>query len=602
MDTVLPSAGSYQVSALVNRSSLDECSIIAAGDTVLPYFSNSVAGDPDLANLVVYLEDSWGNRVGRRVRYSTGPVPAVQDLVEAGDLPESGAAEPGKTEAGDGTQADWAGSFKDPSFADGLLIPVDGFIGQLPPFPVTGDIASGYYTMVFEIRGKQDLLSRVERRIFYTGNSAFTIGGIRYYLPSFDGDRHLVSQGLNVMLEVRVDYGADLEPYVVWYNGSRRIGEGFVNGGTARLLWKAAQQTGFHTIRAEVFPFEPQAGVKGMVRELSLPVSSGVRGDSSISIEDFLYYYQLAGDLREMGTGAELDRTHAEKAAPLWYPAEQIYGLALENGNSYEALPNVLDFSAISSGDKTGQLRFFIRFFPLGEGTILSALLGEGAHSVAVRLFLRENALYFELEGEDKKILSDPLAADRVRNSFMGVALDLEIRGTGIRAFLTPADSPLPLDSLPSAARPGPSPETGDAVPPPPEQRAADVPFLELDNPPGGELRSWLGEAEPLNTGEAVPENPAGPLNDKPAPLPVAVVDDFSALFRVSDQAGESSGAADRPAADSQTVLQAAARTILETVAATARTVLQPVPPMAVRLTLQPAPAEAGPPDDAGIN
>jgi hypothetical protein len=559
LDTVLPSIGTYRVNALVNHSSLDECSVITEGDTILPYFSNSVAGDPDLVNLVVYLEDSGGNPVGNRVRYTTGPVPAAEDAVEPGDVVEPevslgpeqsvGAAEslsePGKTGSGDETAADYAGTMNDPSFAGGLLIPVDSFSGQLPPFPLARNIEIGYYTMVFEIRGKQDLLSRTGRQIFYTGNQEFTTGGIQYYLPGVYGNRHLVPQGVNVMLETQVDYGEDLKPYVIWYNGSRRIGEGFVSGGVARAIWKASQQTGFHTIRAELFPFEPHTAIKGIAKELSLPVSSQTEENRSLLARNgsLLYYYQLAGDLREMGSGAELSRESTGKDAPLWYPVEQIYGLALENGDSYEVSPQTLDLSEISSGDKTGLLRFFIRFFPLNEGTILSAVFDYGIDPVSIKLFLAGNALYLEVEGEGKRILGDPLEIGRTGASFMELALDVEIRKTDLTICFEPAASPLLSHVFPETGEPG------AAQIPPPGQGAADSPAqpieLKLRKPLYGELRSWLGKAnQPEEKAAESPVSAGEESGSFPVSTPVAVVDDFLALFRVSTEVngGDSAG------------------------------------------------------------
>ncbi|MDR2376305.1 MAG: hypothetical protein LBD96_07700 [Treponema sp.] len=555
LDTVLPSLGTYHVNALVNHSSLDECSVITAGDTILPYFSNSVAGDPDLVNLVVYLEDSGGKPAGNRVRYTTGPVPAVEDTLEGGDVSEpetsletgqlsetaKNLSESGKAGSDDETAADYAGIVKDPSFAGGLLIPVDNFSGQLPPFPLARNLEIGYYTMVFEIRGSHDLLSRVGRQVFYTGNQEFTTGGIQYYLPGVYGNKHLVPQGLNVMLETQVDYGEDLKPYAIWYNGSRLIGEGFVTGGVAQVIWKASQQTGFHTIRVEVFPFEPHVGVKGIAKELSLPVSSQTEENRPLSAQDgaLLYRYQLAGDLRETGTGAELNRkntgknTPPEKNVPLWYPVEQVYGLALEDGDSYEASPKTLDFSTISSGDTAGLLHFFIRFFPLNGGTILSAIFDYGIDPVALRLFLAENALYLEVEGEGKRILSDPLEIEGARASFIDLALNVEIQKTGLTISFEPADSPLVSQVPPEAGK-------QDAVQIPlPEQedsRARSI-ELELRKPLSGELRSWLGKADQPE--EKAGESPV-PADEKsgssPVFSPIAVVDDFFALFRVSTE------------------------------------------------------------------
>jgi hypothetical protein len=578
LDTVLPSIGTYRVNALVNHSSLDECSVITADDTILPYFSSSVAGDPDLANLVVYLEDSGGKPVGNRVRYTTEPVPAAETTTEntvdasKTDTPATegspglekpletaeSPSESGVPKSGDETAAVPAGTVTDPSTAHSLVIPVNNFTGQLPPFPLAGDIEIGYYTMVFEIRGKQELLGRAERQILYTGDQEFSSGGIRYYLPGVYGNRHLVPQDLNVMLETQVNYGEDLSPYIVWYNGSRRIGEGFVSDGVARILWKASRQTGFHTIRAELFPLEPQKAAKGIVQELSLPVSSQVEETPPLAARsnEFLYQYQLSGDLRETGTGAELSREHTGTGTPLWYPAAQIYGLALKNGDSYEASPRVLDLTAISAGDKTGLLRFFVHFFPLSEGTILSAMLGYGPNAVTLRLFLAENALYLEAEGGGGRILSDPMEIDGAYASFMGLALDVEIRKTGLSLSFVPADSSLlpqvpPETGVPATA----SPETGVPAPPA-RQEMGEAPSrgleLELNNLPQGELRSWLGT--PPGTEEQTVENLDGPASTlkkaPPVPAPVAVIDDFSALFRLSPVGDNDEAPAQTAAAD----------------------------------------------------
>jgi hypothetical protein len=505
LDTVLPSRGSYRVNALVNFSSLDECSVIAVEDTVLPYFSSSVAGDPDLTSLVVYLEDSGGKPVGNRVRYTIETLsgPPETDPVEA----ES----PLKT---DETEVQTRIIEAAPSPRD-LVIPVDSFTGQLPPFPMAGNLEIGRYTMVFEIRGKHDLLNRARRPIYYTGNRDFEAAGIRYYLPGSYGNRHLVPQGINVMLETRVDHGEDLEPYVVWYTGTRRIGEGFIQNGTARLIWKAPRQTGFHTIRAELFPFEPQTMSRGVERQLSLPVSSDVKENvPSIRDGDFLYRYGLAGDLLEAGTGPELVRKNPATREPRWHPVEQIYGLVLEEGDVYEVPPRSLDFSALA-GDKDGLLRFFIRFFPQDEGTIFGTRLDQGLESVFLRLFLAEKALYLELKTGNETSLSKALELDGTESSFLGIVVDLEIRETGIRAFLEAADSPLPPPHLRLP------PETGER---------AEFPFLRPETSAKGELRSWLGTARTVG-------NPA-PASDSPS-SPTAVVDDFSALFRLFDRARE---------------------------------------------------------------
>jgi hypothetical protein len=527
LDTVLPSIGSYQVNALINHTSLDKYSIIAAEDTVLPYFSNSVAGDPDLVSLVVYLEDSEGKPAGSRVYYTTESVPA-----ERSGKPEGGesVSESGAETGTEGSEAEGPGVVvQDSAAVHDLMIPVDNFAGQLPPLPLPRNLNIGYYTMVFEIRGRQDLLSRSSRQIYYIGNQKFENGGIRYYLPGLYGNSHLVPQGLKVLLETQVEYGEGLEPYIVWYNGNRRIGEGFVKDGAARLLWKAPQQTGFHTIRTELFPLMPQAALKGRVGELSLPVSAGTDENAADLLQNgyFLYRYQLAGDLQEAGTGAELDGTKA--GAPLWYPAKQIYGLTLNAGDYFEAPLGVLNPEGGSSGDDGGFFRFFIRLFPLSDGPVFGARLGNTAQSAALGLSVKENALYLELEDQDEKIQSTSLEINGAAGSLTGVIIDVEIDETGLGVYLETADSPYPA--------PGHELESSSG-----NGKAAVIRRLSsrrlelsLDAPLQGELLSWLGTREtpddrenPVNSGSEY----EGEQADSPAVAgPVAVIDDFTALF-----------------------------------------------------------------------
>jgi hypothetical protein len=530
LDIVLPSMGSYQVNALINHSSLDEYSIIAAEDTVQPYFSSSVAGDPDLVSLVVYLEDSAGYAVGGRVRYTTEAVPVREDGEAEGGVPESGAetaAAGGSTEE-PGLPARNLTAENDP--AGDFLIPVDGFTGHLPSFPIPQKLEIGYYTMVFEIRSRQDLLSRSSRQIYYIGSKKFAGGGIRYYLPGFYGNSHLVPPGVNVLLETQVEYEEGLEPYIIWYNGKRRIGEGFVKDGAAQLLWKAPLQTGFHTIRTELFPLIPQTALKGRIGELSLPVSAGTDENAPPPLKngDLLYRYQLAGDLQEARTGVELDGTRPA----VWYPAKQIYGLTLNAGDRYEAPLGALNPEESSlSGTDEGFFRFFIRFSPLGEGPIFGARLGNTAQSVTLELSVKENALYLEAEGRDEKFLGDPLEITGAEGSFTGVIIDVEVRKTGLGVYLKTADSPYAAPDSES------TPENNRAVRIVSSRETEPFRGLELslDTPLQGELRSWLGKGtnreKPVNSVYALPVSEGGQSDSAGVSGPVAVIDDFIALF-----------------------------------------------------------------------
>jgi hypothetical protein len=581
LDTVLPSAGSYQVNALVNQYSLDECSVIAAGDPVLPYFSSPVRGDPDLDALVLYLENSGGTALGNRVRYGMdAPGPAEADGGRIDGTRADGAQADGNFSAGgtDDSGPGAGGLSVDMESGGETFIRVAGFTGKLPPFPMPPGLEIGAYTLVFEIRGRETLLSRMSRPVYYIGDREFVTGEIHYYLPGIYGNGNVVPQGVPVLLETRLRAGGDLEPYVVWYNGNRRIGEGPVTEGKARLFWKAPQKSGFHSIRAELFPFTPLPSQKGRVRELSLPVSAGaggaVFGEGALrgaSADQVLYWYQFAGDLADTRTGMELGIPASGRAGPVWYPAEQVYGLGLGTGESYEPPQVSLKLSPEGEGD----LRFFIRLLPLGGGTVFTARLGAALRPVTVTLSVAEEALVLSLEGQDQKsLISRPLGPGGTGSSFVEAEAVIAIRGTTLYGRLELggfSSAPAPRRGGPERdgqSPGGPEPldeeygedgevpalgsfprsslrESGGAPSFPPEEWAV----LRLGESLNGDLRSWLGTGESVvfspvreepemvrQAGDLAEEPAADPSRDGPDPEAAgslaAVIDDFGALVR----------------------------------------------------------------------
>jgi hypothetical protein len=369
--------------------------------------------------------------------------------------------------------------------------------------------------MVFEVRGKQDVLGRISLPVYYTGDKEFTTGDIHCYLPGLYDSGALVPQDLTVMLEASVHYSEDLDPYIIWYNEDRRIGEGYVADGASQFLWKAPLQTGFHTIRAEVFPVKPRAGLnlKGRMRELLLPVSpkneeappaalrSALQSDPPQG-KNILHRYRFAGDLREAQGGAGLKRKKTDGAETaednplLWYPAEQIYGLALRRGDTYESSRSVITLSK----DHEGELRFLIRFLPLEEGVILNAVLGKDSNAVALTLSLTEGSLALNLEGQEGE--SGVTAALQPTGSlaaFITAEITVNIHKDRITAQLGLGDAPVET--------------TEENLPP-------DSAELPLTEPVGGELISLLGDNHPAETAAAAP---------------TVVLDDFAVIFQLPE-------------------------------------------------------------------
>ena len=77
METVLTTGSVYKVSAQVGNSDIDNSTIVTSKDPISPYFISSIAKDPDIRALTVFLQDRLGQVVMDKIQYKL-----VQDSTE----------------------------------------------------------------------------------------------------------------------------------------------------------------------------------------------------------------------------------------------------------------------------------------------------------------------------------------------------------------------------------------------------------------------------------------------------------------------------------------------------------------------------------------
>jgi hypothetical protein len=429
LDLVLSSSGTYRVNALVNNKALDECSLIAETDEIYPYFAASVANDPDVTGLMVYLQSPSGKTEGSRVQY----------VLKSAEPFSSG--EQGDEETNPDT-----------------IITLSRLDSKMPRFNLPSGLAAGPYTLVFQVLGGKEVLHRSDQAVYYLGTAAFTLTDIQCYLPGIsDGAEgspdirgsHLVPSGITVMLDVKIQSDLQLDPYVVWYNGKKRISEGRYSGGAGLILWKAPEQTGFYTIRAEIFPVKPDQQIAGISREIFLPVSSKVdnRGYFYRYAEKISQWYKFWGNL-----GDSMAPTATEKALipretkPIrWSPAEGLYGLSIGPEDIY-LLP---EFAfGFSGGGGSGS--FLFHFKPLSSGIVFQASFRDSQSSVEglrMSLLNRENSCSLVLEsgGRSSEITTDiPFR----QGEFVPVAVDFSVKDALFTAVLNTKDRSEPVEII----------------------------------------------------------------------------------------------------------------------------------------------------------
>jgi hypothetical protein len=357
-DSFLSSGSAYRPNAQINGIPLTECSFVALGDSVHPYFEEPVSNDPDVTALMVFLRNPRGELAGEKVLYSL-----------------DGEAEKDET-----------------------VILVQSLDGELPSFPIPSNLPYGRYTMVSQIMSGKDILQKTEKPFFYLSNAVFSFESINAHLPGIIENPQLISTGCVVMLEAKVDFDSRLDPYIIWYDGRKKISEGRFSEGAGSIFWKAPEQSGFFFIRAEIFPIDGYEDLAGYYKEVSLLVSSKMTDINLVSedIPQLAHWYIFDGSLNDskMITSAERALKSLSSDRPRWMSANGIYGLATGRDNVI-AFPNVL---VSNNGHETWQTLF--RFKPLNEGVIFSVLFGASSD---VSLSLKTESQYLVLT------LSSPL-------------------------------------------------------------------------------------------------------------------------------------------------------------------------------------------------
>jgi len=195
------------------------------------------------------------------------------------------------------------------------------------------------------------------------------------------------------MLEALLDYDSRIYPYVVWYCGRRKNGEGFISDGAGQVFWKMPEQSGFFSIKAEVFPARNYPGLAGYQKEISLLVSSQAMELNLVTknIPDLIHWYVFENDLFDSKNpdSKEQELKYIE-GEPLWMGVNGTYGLVTGKENIV-SLPVVL---IPSEGIQTWQVLF--RFLPLNDGSILSILFGS-VQNASLNLLTEGQDLVFTL-------------------------------------------------------------------------------------------------------------------------------------------------------------------------------------------------------------
>jgi len=386
MDFLFPSAGTYKINLLINDVSLDDCSFIRINDEIRPYFEESISDDPDVNALMVFLRDFRGETIGSRIIY---------------------------------------GLEHDDYYDDDVFILVKSLDGSLPKFPIPDDLQKGRYTFVSQVMSGRNILQRTEKSIYYLSSNYFNYEGINVYLPGIAESPHLIPKETVIMLEVKLEYESSIDPYIIWYEGRRKIGEGKISEGAGQQFWKAPDQSGFFSLRAEIFPAANIDGLTGYHNGISLLVSSMAIDVHLVSqdIPQLIKWYTFEGDLNDSRTMLPALNP------PIWKGAENTYGIVTGYGN-------IMTFPKTDVHNMTDTWQMLFRFKPVNDGSLFTVQFGS-SHNAVMLLSLQEDNLILTLSTNSETVSKTKPLPKKAENGSSGSFITAGIKFSFLSGVLS---------------------------------------------------------------------------------------------------------------------------------------------------------------------
>jgi hypothetical protein len=330
-----------------------------------------------------------------------------------------------------------------PPIPEDEIVPVTQLDQYLPAFQIVEELDIGRHSLVFHVMGEKEILYKTYKPIYFIGDAKFTLGEIQSFLPVTITGGQLIPPGIKVMLETEISADPRLDPYIIWHNGKKTIAQGRLSEGANYLLWETPEQTGFHGLRAEVFPLLPgermPENMLGKIKELSLPVSSKSEGlrrfnDSS---DEFASWYQLWGTLDDARAKNNPERRLIPLNAqtPRWTPQGGMYGLLVGPNDMY-ALPG-MPFKLSGYAQGTGRMRLHLA--ALSEGPVFTIRFAGGEipaqedrgtvppGTAELELFLAGNALGLRIASGDASREEFLALQDDGAHSFIIVSVEFTL-------------------------------------------------------------------------------------------------------------------------------------------------------------------------------
>jgi len=171
---------------------------------------------------------------------------------------------------------------------------------ELPAFTLPEALGEGYYTLRVSIRNPSG-------SVLSSSSTAILIFNGSIDEPDLAAYPGTPVAGEVSLLRLDGDYGDGIDPWVRWTINGVVKSVGHVSERADRLSWRAPAASGVYIVKAELFPFQPPAGLSVpplAASEIRLPLSTASRPSSTYASTSPWSLLTFDGDFLDKGSRA----------------------------------------------------------------------------------------------------------------------------------------------------------------------------------------------------------------------------------------------------------------------------------------------------------
>jgi hypothetical protein len=194
------------------------------------------------------------------------------------------------------------------------------------------ELAPGQYRLDIVIYSAGEQVQK-KSSTFFVVKDGWSIAGIKSF-PA------LITTATSVLLKAELETPKGADPWLRWTWKGKVLSKGSLAAGLGQILWTAPTDEGVYTIRLEVFPAAPTAGLDyPFTSQLSLSTDIFVSAGKALAKgnlgpeESYLSLLHMSGTLADVGTGARGRGEAAPTGTPELVSGEDGFGYKLDQSS-----------------------------------------------------------------------------------------------------------------------------------------------------------------------------------------------------------------------------------------------------------------------------